>query len=186
MQELSLNVLDITQNSVAANATLIEIEIAMNLKSKKLVITVKDNGKGMSQEVMKQVVDPFYTTRTTRKVGLGIPFLKMAAEATQGNLVLESTLGLGTIIKASFTLGHIDLVPLGDMSSTICSLIQCNPTIDFIYTVTADEETFTLATQELRAILGEVSFANASVAVFIREYLEENSNHIIKRSEIIL
>lgn len=186
MQELSLNVLDISQNSVAAQATLIEIKITMNLSLQKLVIIVKDNGVGMSQDVMEKVVDPFYTTRKTRKVGLGIPFLKMAAEATLGSLTLESTLGVGTIITATFTLGHIDLVPIGDMSSTICSLIQCNPNIDFIYTVTADEETFMLDTKELRAILGEVSFANASVAVFIREYLEENSNHIIKRSEIIL
>lgn len=196
MQELSLNVLDIAQNSVAAGATLIEISIDINISDKKLTIKVADNGKGMSEEVIRRVSDPFYTTRTTRKVGLGIPFFKMSAEITGGDLFLESTVSVGTTITAVFTLFHIDLMPLGDMASTIGSLIQCNPNIDFIYTVavsdivtasdniTENNETFTLDTKELRLILGDVSFENAEVAVFIREYLEENSNHIIERSTL--
>ena len=182
MQELSLNILDIAQNSIVANASVVDIEILINSKQKNLVVSIIDNGKGMSEETVKNVVDPFYTTRTTRKVGLGIPFFKMMAEATGGELSLESTLGAGTKISANFTLGHIDLIPLGDMASTICSLIQCNPDINFIYTVSENDETFTLNTKDLRVILGEVSFATAEVALFIREYIEENSNHIIQRS----
>ncbi|MEG2770085.1 MAG: sensor histidine kinase, partial [Oscillospiraceae bacterium] len=142
-----------------------------------------DNGKGMTSETMQNVTDPFYTTRKTRKVGLGIPFFKMAAEQTDGKFSLDSTLGVGTTVTASFTLGHVDLVPLGDMSGSICTLIQCNPSLDFVYIVKADDEQFTLDTRELRQILGtDVSFDNAEVALFIKDYLAENTNHIIQRS----
>lgn len=186
MQELSLNVLDIAQNSVVANASLISIDIIISTKQKFMAITISDNGKGMSVETITRVSDPFYTTRTTRNVGLGIPFFKQAAEQTGGSLTIESEIGKGTKISACFKLGHIDLVPLGDMSGTITSLVQCNPNIDFVYSVTENSETFTMDTRELRKILGEVSFSTPEVALFIKEYLEENSDHILKRSVIAI
>lgn len=184
MQELSLNILDIAQNSVAAEATLIEISVDINTGTKKLVISVADNGKGMSEETLKNVTDPFYTTRTTRKVGLGLPFFKMAAEATGGNMSVQSTVGKGTTVTAVFTLGHIDLTPIGDISGTITALIQCNPDIDFIYRASADGESFCLDTREMREILGEVPLDSPEVALFLRRYLSENQDHIIQRSVI--
>lgn len=184
MQELSLNILDIAQNSVAANATLVEISIDINTQTKRLVISVADNGKGMSEETVKNVTDPFYTTRKTRKVGLGLPFFKMAAEATGGSMTVQSAVGKGTTVTAVFTLGHIDLAPLGDVSGTIAALIQCNPDIDFVYRASADGEAFCLDTREVREILGEVSLDSPDVALFLRHYLSENQDNILKRSVI--
>ncbi len=183
MQELSMNVLDIAENSVAAGSTLTEITLDIDTKSKRLTLTIADNGKGMSADVLSSVTDPFTTSRTTRKVGMGLPLLKMAAEQTGGELEISSTLGVGTVVTATFMLGHIDLMPVGDMSSTITTLVQCNPDIDFVYTARADEASFTTDTRDLRRVLGEeVSFSLPQVALWLNEYLSENTDEIIKKS----
>jgi len=156
MQELSMNVLDVAENSVAAGATLVAITLSIDTAAKRMTLTITDNGKGMPPEMAARVTDPFCTTRKTRKVGLGLPFLKMAAEMTGGALSIESTVGKGTCVTAWFTLGHIDLAPLGDMSATVAGLIQCSPDIDFVYTVQADGEQFAADTRELRAVLDGV------------------------------
>jgi len=148
MQELSMNVLDVAENSVAAGATLVAITLSIDTAAKRMTLTITDNGKGMPPEMAARVTDPFCTTRKTRKVGLGLPFLKMAAEMTGGALSIESTVGKGTCVTAWFTLGHIDLAPLGDMSATVAGLIQCSPDIDFVYTVQADGEQFAADTRE--------------------------------------
>lgn len=119
MQELSMNVLDVAENSVAAGATLVAITLSIDTAAKRMTLTITDNGRGMPPEMAARVTDPFCTTRKTRKVGLGLPFLKMAAEMTGGALSIESTVGKGTCVTAWFTLGHIDLAPLGDMSATV-------------------------------------------------------------------
>ena len=129
-----MNVLDVAENSVAAGATLVAITLSIDTAAKRMTLTITDNGKGMPPEMAARVTDPFCTTRKTRKVGLGLPFLKMAAEMTGGALSIESTVGKGTCVTAWFTLGHIDLAPLGDMSATVAGLIQCSPDIDFVYT----------------------------------------------------
>ena len=123
MRELSLNVLDIAQNSVAANAALCEIEVIESTRNKELFIGIYDNGKGMTEEQVKSVKDPFFTTRTTRKVGMGIPLFKMAAEMTGGSFDIESEVGVGTKVKAIFKTDHLDFTPLGDMCSSIVLLI---------------------------------------------------------------
>ncbi|MEG0910254.1 MAG: sensor histidine kinase [Ruthenibacterium sp.] len=180
-----MNVLDVAENSVSAGATLTQITLIINTQQKLQTLTIADNGKGMPPEMLARVTDPFCTSRTTRKVGLGLPFLKMAAEMTGGTLAIESTVGVGTTVTATFTLGHIDLMPLGDMASTVAGLIQCNPDVDFVYTITADDESFTVDTRELRAVLDGVSFAEASVAVWVKEYIEENTESILKRSSAL-
>ena len=181
-----MNVLDIAENSVAAGATLTEITIDISSADKRITLTVADNGKGMSPEMLRHVTDPFTTSRTTRKVGMGLPLLKMAAEQTGGTLDVSSTLGVGTTVKATFTLGHIDLMPLGDMSGSIASLIQCNPDADFVYTASADGDSFTADTREMRRVLGEgASLALPQVALWLREYLAENTDEILKRSMVI-
>ena len=114
-----MNVLDVAENSVAAGATLVAITLSIDTAAKRMTLTITDNGKGMPPEMAARVTDPFCTTRKTRKVGLGLPFLKMAAEMTGGALSIESTVGKGTCVTAWFTLGHIDLAPLGDMSATV-------------------------------------------------------------------
>ena len=185
MQELSMHVLDIAQNSVAAGATRIEISVRIDTAARRLTLTIADNGKGMSEEVRRRVTDPFYTTRTTRKVGLGLPFFAQAAKAAQGSLNITSAPGKGTSVVADFQLGHIDLAPLGDMDGTIVGLIQCNPALDFSYNVWADGQTFCMDTRELREQLGEVPLSNVQVAVFLRQYLREHTENLLKRSTIL-
>ncbi len=175
MQEISLNILDIAQNSIRANATLIEITVEENPESDLFAFTVKDNGCGMDEEMVKRVSDPFVTTRTTRKVGLGISLLKAAAQQTGGDITISSALGVGTTIRADFSYNHIDRQPLGDISAVMVSLISMNPDIDFIYTHKFMNEEFTLDTRELRAILGEeVKLSEISVASWIGEFINSN------------
>ncbi len=175
MQEISLNILDIAQNSVRAEASLIEITVKELTDEDVLSFSVKDNGCGMDEKMVSSVTDPFTTTRTTRKVGLGIPLLKMAAEQTGGGIFIKSAKGKGTILTATFSYRHIDRQPLGDISSVIMSLISMNPDIDFVYTHIYNEKSFTLDTRELRKILGdEVKFSEPEIAVWINEYIKGN------------
>lgn len=180
-----MNVLDVAENSVAAGATLITIALTIDTAQKLQTLSIGDNGKGMSPEMVQSVTDPFCTTRKTRKVGLGLPFLKQAAEMTGGAMHIESELGKGTTVTATFTLGHIDLMPLGDMAATVAGLIQCNPELDFVYTASADGEAFTADTREMRALLEGVPLSEPSVALWVREYLQENTEEILKRSNAL-
>ncbi|MBQ8732015.1 MAG: sensor histidine kinase [Oscillospiraceae bacterium] len=174
MQELSLNVLDVAENSVSAGASLIEVEVWEDPKADLLTILIRDNGCGMTEEQVRQVTDPFYTTRKTRKVGLGVPFFKLAAELTGGSFSITSEVGKGTETKAVFVRSSIDRMPLGDMAETMVSLIGCNPDIDFIYRYGFGEALFEADTREFREILGDVSLAEPQVRSFIREFITEN------------
>ena len=124
MRELSLNMLDIAQNSIAAGATLVTLAVDCDRAADRLTLTVEDNGRGMTAEQLEQVRDPFFTTRTTRKVGMGIPLFRMAAEMAGGGLQIRSAPGVGTTVEAVFTLSHIDRMPLGDMDGTVTALIR--------------------------------------------------------------
>lgn len=178
MRELSLNVLDIAQNSISANASLIEIEVLENTEKKELVIGIYDNGRGMTSEQVQNVQDPFFTTRTTRKVGMGIPLFKLAAEQTGGSLEITSEVGVGTRVRTVFKTDSIDFTPLGDMDSTIITLITMNTDRDFIYRFGIDENEFTLSTTELKGILGDVPLSEPSVAQWIKEFISEQTQNI--------
>ncbi|HHU71209.1 MAG TPA: ATP-binding protein [Clostridiales bacterium] len=174
MTELSLNVLDIANNSISANASLIEISIKVDNNADTLSITIYDNGCGMTKEQLNKVTDPFYTTRTTRGVGLGIPFFRQEAIDTGGSFNIASELGEGTTIDAVFGLSHIDRMPLGDINSTIFTLVIMNPHIDFLYTYEVDDDKFQLDTREFKSILGDIPFDNPDVSTFIKSYLAKN------------
>lgn len=179
MQEISLNILDIAENSVRAEASLIEVTVKENIAEDILSFTIKDNGCGMDAQMVKRVTDPFVTTRTTRKVGLGISLLKAAAQQTGGDVFLESNVGVGTTITATFSYSHIDRQPLGDIASAMVSLISLNPDIDFVYTHIYNSEEFTLDTRELKAVLGEkVKLNEPSVAVWMGEYINSGLTEI--------
>ena len=178
MRELSLNILDITENSVSAGASLIEIDVLENTSEKTLSVCIRDNGRGMSEEMVRNVKDPFCTTRTTRKVGMGIPLFKMAAEMTGGHLELSSEIGEGTVIAAHFKTDSIDFTPLGDIDATILTLITMHEDIDFIYRFKIDENEFVLKTSELKAILGEVSFNDIDVRMWLKDYISEQTQII--------
>ena len=171
MKELSLNILDITYNSIKANASKIEITISERLSENTVRIEIKDNGCGMSKEFLEKVTDPFVTTRTTRKVGLGIPLFKQSAEDADGSFSISSEVGKGTVIQASFRLDHLDRAPIGDMGSTITSLIQANDQIHFIYRHETDMGTFMLDTDEFHVQLGEVPLSEPAVLSWIGEYI---------------
>ena len=177
MQELSLNVLDVAQNSVSAGAKLIEISVCENTADALMIITIKDDGCGMDAETVKRVIDPFYTSRTTRKVGLGVPFFKQSAEQTGGSFTIDSIPGVGTTVRAQYHTDNIDCLPLGDICSTITMLVTLNTGIDFIFTSVKDENSFVFDTKEIKEILGDVPLNEPSVVTFIEEYLKDNSNH---------
>ena len=175
MRELSLNVLDIAQNSVSANASLIEIELIESTQNNELLIGIYDNGKGMTPEQVLSVRDPFFTTRTTRKVGMGIPLFKMAAEMTGGELTIESQVGVGTMVRALFKTDSIDFTPVGDMCSTIVMLVTMNLHIDFVYKRKVDDREFTFDTRQIKEILGDVPLNEPGITQWIKDYITENT-----------
>lgn len=173
MKELSLNILDITKNSVAAGAASIDISL-METPDGQLTITISDDGCGMSPEFLANVTDPFTTTRTTRKVGLGLPLFRMAAEQTGGTLDIQSTEGMGTTVTARFDRRHLDCPPLGDLAGTVALLIQGSPDIAFHYRHTTPNGTAELSTEEMKAVLGgDISLAEPEVFAWIQDYLSE-------------
>ena len=178
MRELSLNVMDVAQNSVRANASLVHITVDESDREDFLTISISDDGCGMTDEQVQQVIDPFFTTRTTRKVGLGVPLFKLSAEQTGGSFDIKSKVGEGTTTTASYVKSSVDMTPLGDINSTVKILIQCNPDIDFVFSHSTDNGSFTLDTRELRDILGDVSLATPDVLEWIGAFLEENTNSI--------
>lgn len=182
MQELSLNILDIAQNSISAGASLIEITTeASGEEGRMLTITIKDNGRGMSEEALAQVENPFFTSRTTRKVGLGVPLFKQAAEITGGSFTIESKEGLGTTVTAVFDTQSIDCTPLGDVADTVGILIQMNGDIDFVYTVRASDREFVCDTRDLKRIMEGRPLTDIAVVQWIKEYIDENQLDILGR-----
>ncbi len=180
MRELSLNVLDIAQNSISANASLVEIELIENTESHDLLIGIYDNGKGMTPQQVENVRDPFFTTRTTRKVGMGIPLFKFAAEMTGGKLEIDSEVGVGTKVRAYFKTDHLDFTPIGDMTSTMISLITMNLHINFLYRRKIDQKEFTIDTRQLKEILGDVPLNEPSIAMWITQYINENTKQLME------
>lgn len=178
MRELSLNVLDIAQNSISAGAKLIEIDIREDTAERLLTIRIADDGCGMTPEKLKSVSDPFYTTRTTRKVGMGIPLFRMAAEMTGGGFEITSEPGKGTTVTALFHTDHVDFVPLGDICSTVTMLICMNTGRDFRYRRQKDGKEFAVDTRELRKILEGVPLDTPEVRAWIQDYLTEQTQMI--------
>ncbi|MCR5824318.1 MAG: ATP-binding protein [Lachnospiraceae bacterium] len=178
MTEISLNVLDITENSVKAKATLIKITVEADTAKDRLTVTIDDNGCGMTPEQLSKVTDPFFTTRTTRKVGLGVPFFKQSAEMTGGTFDIRSEVGVGTVISASYVLSSIDRMPLGDMVSTMHQLIVMHQQCDFLYSYSYNDRRFTLDTREFRETLGDVPFDVPEVSRFIKDFLKENTEEV--------
>ncbi|MBQ6551886.1 MAG: sensor histidine kinase [Lachnospiraceae bacterium] len=177
MKEISLNILDIAENSVKAGASL--TEILLTEKDRKLTLEIRDDGCGMTEEILKGVVDPFYTTRTTRKVGMGLPLLKLAAEQTGGSLTITSVsetvdpVNHGTDVIAEFYEDHLDFTPLGDVISSVVTLIQGHPDTDFYFKHSTEENTVELDTRELRQVLEGVPLNSYEVIKWIEDYLKE-------------
>ncbi len=183
MKELSLNILDIAKNSVKANAD--EVKITLTERADTFKMEIADNGCGMKEDFLKTVTDPFSTTRTTRKVGMGIPFLKLAAEQTGGSFGITSKHeseypeNHGTVTTAVFNKNSIDFTPLGDIISTVVTLIQGSPDIRWIFKHETEKGTVELDTAELKAVLGDVPLDNIEVVLWMKEYLEDGYGEIV-------
>lgn len=173
MRELSLHILDIVQNSIAAGASRIIVSANADDGRDLLAISVSDNGRGMTPEMVERVRSPFCTTRTTRKVGLGIPMLAAAAEACDGELNIDSKPGSGTKLCVTFKLSHIDRAPFGDIVSTMIDAIVANPEISFRYEQKVDGKEFQLDTDDIKRELGEVPIETPSVRRWMQDYLSE-------------
>jgi anti-sigma regulatory factor (Ser/Thr protein kinase) len=177
MTELSLYILDIVQNSITAGAPCINIRLLQS--GNRLTFKVTDNGCGMSAEMCEKSLDPFTTTRTTRRVGLGLPFLKLMAEQTGGTLELSSVIGKGTSLTAIFNTEHIDMVPFGDFAGTVFTLIQGSPDIHFVINRVHNDKAYTFDTDDLRVQLGDdIPLNEPDVLMWIKDYIEENENNL--------
>lgn len=175
MEDLSLHILDIVENSVAAKANKIEIRISEDIKMDLLSVEVIDNGIGMDKKTLKKALDPFYTTRTVRRFGLGLPLLSEAAKAANGHLSIKSKKGEGTKVKADFQYSHIDRKPLGDIGQTIITLIIGNPEIDLIYMHKKNSHKYILDTRKIKAQLKETPINFPDGIRMIREDLKKDT-----------
>ena len=172
MEDLSLHILDIVENGTSAGATLVEISILLDTDGDRMEIRIKDNGRGMDGDMLAGVRDPFVTTRTTRRVGMGVPLLDQATRETGGTFEIHSSSGVGTEVIAVFRPGHIDCKPLGDLSSTMVNLILGNPEVDFLYRSEIDGVKTSLDTQEVKQQLGDVPITEPAVLALIRNLLD--------------
>jgi anti-sigma regulatory factor (Ser/Thr protein kinase) len=173
LREISLHLLDIAENSVAAGAHTIQITIEEDLHNDRLKASIQDNGRGMDEQLLARVTDPFVTSRTTRKVGLGIPLLKAAAEACDGALRISSIPGQGTCLEVEFQRSHIDRMPLGDVAGTFLTMLIAYPQVHWIFRYRADQAEFTFDDEPIKRELEGIALTEPSILGFIRQLLQE-------------
>ncbi len=178
MRDLALHLLDIAENSAAAEAKSIRIEIIEDITNDRLTMIVQDDGKGMSEEMVLQVTDPFVTSRTTRKVGLGIPLLKEASELCEGKFEITSELGKGTRVYVDFKRNHIDRMPLGDLATTFLNLMIAHPEIHYVFRYLVGNEEFLLDDEPIKQELRGISLTEPVVLSFLRNLIESGISNV--------
>jgi len=174
MKDLALHILDIVQNSISAAADMIEIRAEESFADDLVSITIKDNGHGMEQALVEKITDPYTTSRTTRKVGLGLPLLKQNAEQAGGGISISSTPGTGTTVNATFRAGHPDTPPWGDLAGVIILLVSANPSIDFLYFHRSKSGEYIFDTREVKSVLDGVPVNDNDVRRFLKDMIIEN------------
>lgn len=172
MKELSLHLLDIAENSISAGAKNIMLVVSEDTENDLLQMSVQDDGSGMSEEMSARVADPFTTTRTTRKVGLGIPFLKFAAESCNGYLEIHSKPGEGTTLNVKFQRSHIDRMPIGDLASTILHLVIANPQVHWIFEYRYDDRNVVFDDLPIKQELGDIPLSEPTVLTLLHEMID--------------
>jgi anti-sigma regulatory factor (Ser/Thr protein kinase) len=182
LKELSLHLLDVVQNSIEAGASKIEIKIEEDFKTDVLVMEVSDNGRGMSEEQVAEVLDPFYTTRKTRHIGLGLPLLLEACRRCDGNLEIHSRPGKGTTIKATFRHSHIDRAPLGDIPSVLMTVLFAENQIDWLYSHKVNQEEFRLESSEIRKELVDIPITHPKVRNWLLDFLIKGENGLFSKT----
>jgi len=179
LRELSLHLLDIAENSISAGASRIVISVREDLVADELWLEVIDNGRGMSAEMVEHVIDPFVTSRTTRKVGLGIPLFKQAAEACDGCFSIESEPGKGTKVTAMFRHSHIDRMPLGDLADTMITLIIGTPEVNWVFNYQYNDQSFVFDDTEFKEALGDLPLSDFRVIEFLSNTIHAGINNSI-------
>lgn len=178
MKDLSLHILDIVQNSIRANAKLIGIEIIEQPGDNQLIITITDDGSGMNPEQLKRAIDPFYTSRTTRKIGLGLSLFRQNAEMTGGTFSIKSDLGKGTQVTAVFGLNHLDRPIIGDLVGTLLILICTSGETNYVFKHQTPFGKFGLDTRDIKQTLENVPLNHPDIRSFLKEMLRENLEQI--------
>ena len=178
MRELALHILDIAENSIAAGASQVAICIRKDTRNDELIITVKDNGQGMDDELIAKVMDPFITSRTTRKVGLGIPLLKQAADACNGELTIESQPGKGTLLTAKFQECHIDRMPIGNLADTFLTLLLGTPEVNWVLDYQINDEVYHFDDTEVKEVLDGMSLTDYRVIEYLTNTIQNGINNI--------
>ncbi|MBQ7851001.1 MAG: sensor histidine kinase [Clostridia bacterium] len=178
MRELSDNIMDIAQNSISAGASLTEVHITVSHAEDRITFVFRDNGSGMNEDMVRSVLEPFTTSRKTRKVGLGLPLLKQTAEMTGGTVTIESTVGVGTVVTATFGLGHIDRPPMGDVAGAWFSLVVMNPETDFLFSYDYDGKDFTFDTRIVRETVAPIPLNQMEIAAWIKDCLTTEINEL--------
>ena len=176
--ELSLHILDIVENSVRAGASLVRVTVEEDTDSDRYIMEIEDNGSGMTEEVRQKALDPFFTSKKVRRVGLGLPMLSEAAERTGGSFLLESSPGRGTRVRAEFGLGHIDRQPLGKITGTLITILIGNPDTDFVYEHIRNGRVYTLDTREIKKELDGIPINHPEVLDFLRTSIQEGLTEI--------
>jgi hypothetical protein len=183
VKSIAYHLLDIVHNSLRAGARLVEMEMDENLHENRLQMKIKDDGRGMTKEDVRRAVDPYYTSRKSRNVGLGLPLLKQNAEQTGGSFHIGSEPGVGTLVCARFVSNHLDLPPMGDMPGTVHQIIIGNPGRDFVYRHILDGESFQVDTREIREILEDWPLDHPEISRYLRELIQEYFNQINSSSD---
>ncbi len=178
MRELALHILDIAENSIMAGARHIDLRIDEDLAADRLTITIRDDGRGMDAETVKRVRDPFFTTRTTRHIGLGIPLFAAAAERCAGSLTIESQPGRGTTVRAVFQHSHLDRAPLGNLTDTLLSILLRDQHLDLHYVHTIGGRSFELDTTEIRQVLEDLPLTHPQVWTWLQELILDGESQI--------
>jgi len=176
--ELSLHILDIVENSTRAGAKTISITLLEDTARDSMSLEIRDDGSGMTEDTLAKVIDPFFTTKTVRNVGLGLPMLAQAAERTDGKFIIESKGGEATRVAVEFKLSHIDRQPLGDIASTLVTLIAGNTDVDFIYRHKHNDQEYILDTRDVKREIDDVPINHVEVLHFIREHVREGMKEI--------
>lgn len=174
MHEISLHILDLVENSTGAGANRVTVTLEENRQKDELRLRIEDNGRGMDAGLLSRIRDPFVTTRTTRKVGLGLPLMDMTTRMCEGGLRIDSEVGTGTTVEAVWRLGHLDRPPLGNMAATLKTILVVNPELRFRYRHTVEDRSFTLDSDEIRSALGGLPLTQPEVLEWLDEYLKGN------------
>jgi anti-sigma regulatory factor (Ser/Thr protein kinase) len=183
MNDLSLHIIDIIQNSISAGATLINVTVDENIYKNSLTICIDDNGKGMTKDQISRLDDPFFTSRTTRRVGMGIPLFRQSAQQSGGDLVVESEPGKGTVVTAKFINDHLDRPPLGDIANTMILMVSSNPQIDFLFKYLFNDQLYIFDTVEVKEVLEGLPLNDPAVIRMLTEMISENIRDLKTQSD---